>query len=480
MRTLPLLAAGSLLAACATTSIEDADEMARDELPDLPAAWAQDASSADVQFGWIDQIGDPQLSKLVRIAQQNNQDVRIALANVERSRALLVQAGADRFPEVLGTASADATGLTSDGGTLSRSSFAGFSVSWEVDVWGRIRTGRQANVASFLSAEEDLRFSRYSIAAQVAQTYFAAIEAYRQAEVTASTLAALRETDRIVRTRFEEGEATAEDTALSQTDVASTAASLAVNRASYRTAVRALEVLLNEYPASKLVVRKAFPDVPPPPAAGLPSDLLERRPDILSASRRVAVAANFVSQARAARLPSITLTGSYGGSSSVGAGGLSNSLALEEMLWSAVGELVGPIFDAGERKAQVDIERADLDAALAEYVQTALSAFEEVESSLDRNAAFAQQVASLVEAAEASEKAFSLALFRYREGETDLVDVLDIRQRVLSSESNLAAARRSRLDEWIALNLALGGAFFDPNKDKTLKNSQALKDELRP
>ncbi len=464
MRAYSMLFAALLLPACATTSIEEADRKAREELPALPTDWVQDgAVNGPVALGWIDALGDAELSRLVRIAQDNNQDLRIALANVERSRALLRQAGADRFPEVTGVASVDGSGDPDAGGTFTRSSFLGLSVFWEVDVWGRIRTGRRAGLASFLSAEEDYRFAQYSIAAQVAQAYFAAIEAGLQARVTGETLTALLETDRIVRDRFEIGEATAEDTALSLADVEATRASLVVDRANYRVAVRALEVLLNDYPGAELAIRESFPDVPPRPAAGAPAELLERRPDILAASRSVAAAANFVSQAQAARLPAITLTGSYGAASA--GGGLSNSLSPEDMLWSAMGELVGVIFDAGELKSQVDIERADLDSALATYVQTALGAFEEVENGLDLNTAFAEQVAVLGEATAAAQKAFSIALFRYREGETDLVDVLDIRQRVLANQSSLVSAQRARLDEWINLNLALGGGWVEEKQD---------------
>ncbi|MEM1104018.1 MAG: TolC family protein, partial [Pseudomonadota bacterium] len=312
MRIIACLAAAVSLAACATQSIEDADEMARGELPAAPKGWVVPIETPGaVAPGWIDRIGDPWLSELVRAAQEKNQDLRIAAANVERAKALLVQAGADRLPEISISASADALGNANASGTLTRSSFAGLAVVWELDVWGRIRAGRKATLASFISAEEDLRFAQYSIAATTAQTYFAAIEAQRQANVTAETLDALEETDRIVRTRYEEGEATAEDTALSRADVEATRASLAVDLANARAARRALELILADYPQGAIRIDTDFPAVPPTPAAGAPAELLAQRPDVLSASRQVAAASNFITQAQAARLPSITINGTY-------------------------------------------------------------------------------------------------------------------------------------------------------------------------
>lgn len=477
MRNCFVLGTLLLLTGCATVSLNQADSSARNELDILPANWKQPSQTSEVQRGWIDKVGDKTLSKLVRRAQERNQDLRIAYANVRRSRALLVQAGADRFPEVIASADIDATGNSQDGGTSSRSTFTGFSASWELDIWGRIRAGRAASFASLLSAEEDFKFSQLSIAAQVAKAYFATIETARQIKVTKDTVAALQKTDQIVRDRLKNGEASAEDTALSRSDLESTRASLATAKVDKRTAIRALKILLNEYPSTDLKVSAYFPKVPSLPAAGIPAQLLQRRPDILAASRNVASASNFVVEAQAARLPVISITGSLGGSPAAGPGGVINSLSLEQLIWSTLGEVVLPIFNAKARKAEVEVQRADLETALANYVQTALSAFEEVENSLDATVGFARQVSALTEATKASKKAFSIALIRYQEGEVDLVDVLDIRQRVLSNESELISAQGALLNAWIDLNLALGES-WTATKDIGVtydKKSESLK-----
>ncbi|MEM6415501.1 MAG: efflux transporter outer membrane subunit [Pseudomonadota bacterium] len=462
MRRFLLLLMTTSLAACSTTSFEEADSLARENLPNVPENWTSVAATEDteIQIGWIDQLSDESLTDLVKRAQERNQDLRTAAAGVERAKGLLVQLGAERFPQVTAAANVDTSGNPDLGGTNTRSSFLGLAAAWELDVWGRIRAGRRAGIGSFISAEEDFKFAQYSIAASVARAYFAAIEAKLQADVTSETLAALKETDRIVRTRFEIGEATREDISLSRSEVEATAATLSINLADARIARRALEVLLKDYPGAQIPITNAFPVAPPPPTVGLPSTLLDRRPDIIAASRNVAAASNFLVQARAARLPNITLSGSVGASSAAGPmGALANSLSPQDILWSAAGEILGVVFAGGTRRAQVKIERADLEIALADYVNIALQAFEEVENGLDQVAAFDDQVKRLKAATKASEKAFSLAQFRYEEGETDLVDVLDIRQRVLANQSGFVSAQRARLDAWVALNLALGGSW---------------------
>lgn len=451
---LPALLLASTAACASITAPQDAANAARATLPDAPDAWAMASERVGpVEAGWLAKLEDPLLDALVSEALANNRNLQAAAANVQRSWALAGQAGAALSPSVSLSSGASRGGNIEDSGGDSYSLTG--QASWELDLWGRIRAGNQAAVLSAEAAEADYVYSQYSLAAAVARAYFLSIEAGRQAETVQNTLDALNETDRIVGVQFEFGLATSQDVALSRSDLARTKASLVAAQGSQRDALRALEVLLGRYPAADLSVRQDLPDVPPAPPPGLPSDLLERRPDIIAAERRVAASFNRLDQAKAARMPSISLTGSVGGSS----GDLTNLINPTNIAWQAATSLVAPLIDGGLRESQVDQATAEQSQAIAGYADTVLNAFQEVEGSLDQTIVLRDRAVSLEEAAREANNALRIANLRYEEGETDLLDVLTIQQRVLSNEGDVVSIERAQLDEWIALNLALGGSW---------------------
>lgn len=447
------LASVFYLSSCASiTPPEEAASAARESLPELPDAWATASETIGVvEAGWIAQLNDPTLTALVKEAQENNRNLQGAAANVERSWALAGQASAGLSPSVSLTSGASRGGAV-DGASASSYNL-NVQASWEADVWGRIRAGNQAAILSAQSAEADYIYSQYSLAAAVARAYFLAIEAGQQVDVARKNLDALSETDRIVGVQHEFGMATSQDVALSKSDLARTRSSLTSAEGAQRDALRALEVLLGRYPSAELSVRKSLPQVPPQPSPGIPSSLLERRPDIVAAERNVAAAFNSLDQAKAARMPSISLTGSLGGSSP----DLSNLLNPTNLAWQAATSLVAPLIDGGLRESQVDQASAEQKQAIAAYAQASLEAFQEVESGLDQNVVLRERAGSLRVSAVEAQKALRVARLRYDEGETDLLDVLTIQQRVFSADADLVTIERARLDEWIGLNLALGG-----------------------
>ncbi len=453
-----LLLGGALaMTACASiTSREEAAGSARGSLPKIPAAWAAAQESVgDVEVGWIASFDDETLTKLVREAQENNKNIQAAAANVERSWALAKQAGAALSPTVNLTAGGSQSGGVDGSGRGSGSASLGLQVNWELDVWGRVRSGQQAAAASAESTEADFLYSQHSLAAAVARSYFLAIEAGVQADVARNTFDALTQTNRIVNVQHENGLATAQDLALSKSDLATSKATLAAAEGSQRDALRALEVLLGRYPGADLDVRTSLPATPPPPPAGVPSEILERRPDIVAAERQVAAAFNSLDQAKAAKLPAISLTSTIGGASN----DLSNILNPSNIAWTVGGNLLAPLFDGGARQAQVDISSAEQKQAVAAYGQAALEAFSEVETNLDQSTVLRERETSLNEAASQSAEALRIAQLRYNEGESDLLDVLTIQQRVFSTESNLVSVQRARLEQRVNLNLALGGSW---------------------
>jgi len=433
----------------------DTEQVVVDSLPAVPDTWSGVAESVgDVRVGWIERIGDPVLVGLVEEAQAGNRNLQAAAQNVERSWALAEQAGAGLSQTVTLASEGERGGLIENGGSEASYSLA-LQTGLELDVWGRIRAGAAFAALSAQSAEADYVFIQNSLAASVARAYFLVIESSQQVAVAQKTVDALIETNRIVQALKETGLASSQDVALSRSDLANAESILVAAQGAQRNAQRALEVLIGRYPSAELNVRNTLPDVPPLPPAGLPSALLERRPDIVAAERSVAAAFNRVRQAKVAQMPRISLTGSIGGASS----DLSSFLNPANVVWQAASSLLAPLIDGGLGRAQLEQASAEQKQAIAVYAQTVLDAFIEVENSLDQNVVLHARSVSLYQAADEANHALRIAQLQYNEGETDLLDVLTIQRRVFSTEADLARIERARLDEWIGLNLALGGSW---------------------
>ncbi len=461
MRQICLVISAMFLTGCSTLSdlssgTKEATIKAatQQNVTDSPDRWlAAQTAVGEVRIGWIDALNDPILSELVRDAQSHNRNLQAAALNVQRSWILARQAGVGLRPN-MGLSLGSNRQVFIDGPLPDTAAFNwGIQASWEADIWGRIKAGEKAAIASAQSIEADYRFTQHSIAAAVANAYFVGLEAALQAQVAEQTLTTLTNTNRIVNVQFNGGTAMAQDVALSASDLASTRASLIAAKGSYRDAIKALEVLVGRYPAGELKTRTELPTVPPMPPAGLPSDLLERRPDIIAAERTVAASFYALDQVKVANLPKLTLSGNTGGNSSQ----LFNALDPKNILVNIAGSLTAPLFDAGFNALQIEQAEIEQKQAVMAYAQTVLTAFQEVETSLNQTIVVRERAAALREAAAQSDKALEIAMIRYDEGETNLLDMLTIQQRVFNAQSTLVSAERARLDAWIDLNLALGG-----------------------
>ncbi len=445
------------LSSCASvdSGIESARSEAVSAVADIPDAWQAVADNVgDVEDGWIAAFNDPTLDGLVNEAQANNRDLRAAAANVERSWLLAKQSGAALSPQVnasLGTAgNGDLSGASSSGPAS-----IGVQASWELDVWGRVRSGEQAALRSAEAVEADYRFSQFSIAAAVSRSYFAAINAYQQAGIAADIVKALEKTQSIVQAQFDNGVASAQDVSLARANLASSNDVLITAEAAAQTAVRALEVLLGRYPSADLFVGTELPGKPLAPATGLPSELLERRPDLVAAERRIAATIKTVDQAKAAKLPSFSLTAGASGASQE----LTDILKPSNIVWSAASSLLVPLIDGDSRQTAVEISTAEEKAAVEAYASTALNAFAEVENALAEGVTVEKRKQYLVEASKSSEEALRLARLQYEVGEIDLLSVLQLEQSAFGAQTNLLTINRLELDQFIDLSVALGGAF---------------------
>lgn len=450
-----------LLGACGTASVKEVNSETHtalsNTLPTLSEAWVVKAPLSVSSTPWIQSFNDELLEKLVAEALANNLNLQAQATAVDRARALSVQAGATLKPELSLTADAGASGVAESSSTNSNSGSLGLQVGWEADLWGRIRAGVQGAAASEQAVEADFLYAQYSLAAATIRAYVTAIDAKIQTDIAKQSANILQETLRIVTVKYENGMSGAQDLALSKSDLASTRDQVITAEGSQRDALRALELLLGRYPDAEITIQDTLPSVPASPPAGIPSGLLERRPDLVAAERRVAQAFNTTQAAKAARLPSLSLSANLGGSSS----SLSNMLSPSNVAWQLGANLLAPIFDGGKRRAQVDIATADQKNALATYAQAALTAFSDVESALDQGSTINERQVQLVEAEEESEKAYNIAKLRYDSGETDLLDLMQVQQRLISTKSNLASVRRLAIEQRVNLNLSLGGSWSE-------------------
>ena len=437
----------------------------------VPGSWAATREGkAGVDMDWVGRMGSPRLTALVREAVAHNPDLKIAAARVDQAHTLVKAAAAPLQPkldfEALGrNTQQNFVGFPIPGTNgvlkqLSESYSTSFKAEWEIDIWGRYRAGTAAAIAAAQGAEQDERAAQASIAAQVARAWLALIEANEQVDLAAEAIKAYQDTQSALEERFRTGQAGDQggigaQLRLARSDIASAKAALDQRREIQGQAARALEVLVGRYPQGERHKGDRLPVLTSPPPAGLPSELLQRRPDILAAERRFAAQGMRLKEARRAVFPSLTLTGSAGTNTAA----LTNLLGSDFGVWSFGARIFEPILTGGLVPAELRKRKAEESEALAALQKTVIKAFSEVENALEAEQLLRSREASLVEATRLATEADSEARANFRQGLGDILTVLVTQQRAIQARSALAAVRRLRLDNRVALHLALGGDF---------------------
>lgn len=452
----------SLLASCsgiplgkraADVRIDEAIDREIERLKEPGDEWStamKNIARSPSHVNWLSSFDDPVLLRLIEEGKENNRTLKIAAANVARARLLAGQAGAGLKP----TLDLAFSGAREGEDSTPESAFdLNLQAGWEVDVWGRLRSGYAAGVASAEAIEADYNYARHSLGASIAKGYFLSVESTLQINSIERNIDLLQEILKIATIKYNNGSVTLQDVALIRSDLAANRENLIKIKGARQDALRALEVLTGRYPNAELELPKRLPELPPAPSEGIPSALLERRPDIVSAERNVAAAFNRTDQAKAAALPKISLTGSLGGAST----GLSSILNSSNFIWQMAGNLLTPVFDGGVRKRDIKIATIEQDQALLNYGQKALEAFSDVEKNLDQGQVLQKRTKALLEVKDEINKAYKIADLRYIEGEIELIDVLNIQQRLTDADSRIIAIQRAQLEQRVNLYLALGG-----------------------
>jgi NodT family efflux transporter outer membrane factor (OMF) lipoprotein len=456
-RRLGSVVIAAALSGCALKAPPEREEIATQALPNLqvPAAWNAQGGAARVAGvladKWLAGFNDPQLDALVQEALANNPDLQVAASRVEQAAAFVKVAGATLKPQV--------SALARGGGELSGDSSglegAGIFANWEIDLWGRVRAGRAAAQDQYASAALDAEYARQSLAAMVARSWFVATEARLQKAIAEEMVGASERQLTLVQDRVRVGRGDEYELALSRANLATFQDSVRTLDLAYQQSLRALEALAGRYPAAALSVPAQLASVPGPIPVGMPSELLERRPDVVAAERRVAAAFYRVEEAKAARLPRISLTAAVTSISS-------DLFVLKDRdnpVWSAGAALTAPLYTGGALTGQIEVRTAEQKQAVAEYGRVGARAFGEVENALSTAFALEDREAILAQSVIHNSRALELANVRYKVGVGDLRAVQQQALALHAARTALLRVQAERLVQRVNLHLALGGSF---------------------
>jgi len=448
-----VVAVALALTACGTTSPMLKPNVA------APGAWneAAPANGAAVSADWWKTFGSAELQGLVAQALAGSPDLSIAMERVRQAEAQVRVAGASLFPSIdLGFGTSARQTNDSRGSSRTEASSTALSVSYELDLWGRNRSGVRSAESSLAATTYDRDTARLTLIAGVATGYFEVLSLRSRLSVARENLAIAERVLELVSARARNGAASALDVSRQQAAVLSQRAALLPLEQQERQTVVALGILTGQVPQGFDVKATGVADLNVPAIdPGLPSQLLVRRPDLASAEARLASANADVAAARAALLPSISLTGSAGAASAALLtilGGPTTTLSLGL-------SLLQPIFDAGRLRGQVTIAQSQERELVENYRKSILTALGEVEDALVAASRQAQQEALQGQVQAQAREALRLAEIRYREGVDDLLTVLDAQRTLFSAQDQLAQIRQNRLAAAVDLYKALGGGW---------------------
>jgi NodT family efflux transporter outer membrane factor (OMF) lipoprotein len=415
---------------------------------------ATPVSTNEIKDNWLATFGDVQLNALVAEAMANNPDLRVASLKVTQAAEYVELAKAALKPAVnlFGTG-----GLNMGGGDISSAlQGASLGTSWEPDLWGRLRYGRNAAEAIYASEWADFEFARQSLAASTAKSWFTASETWQQQQIADAMVKAAEELVSLAVQRQKVGPGSEQDVVIARASLGNYQDSARQVRLAHQQTLRALELLLGRYPGAELAARHDVSHLPGDIPAGLPIEMLERRPDMVAAERRVAAAFNRVGEAKAAQLPRLILNANVAVIES-------DILQLKNDFENPTGgvgaKIIAPIYQGGALKAQVRIRTLEQKEAIAQYARQALRALGDVEDALAAGQTLAAREQVLRQVLVDSERALALAQTSYRVGRGDLRAVQQQQLNVHAARLALLRVQSEQLAQRVNLHLALGGSF---------------------
>jgi len=425
------------------------------EAPQAAAGWFPAAPADTLDRGpWWELFGDAELNALVQQVEVSNQNVAAAVAAYAQAQALVREQRASLFPQVTldGSATRSGGGASTNAGTRLQ---VGLGASWAPDIWGKLGRGVESARASAQASDADLAAARLSAQGELATNYFSLRDADTELALVRSTVEGFERSLKITQNRYDAGIAPRTDVLQAQTQLANTRADLATLTNQRAQLEHAIAVLVGKAPADFTLPVAPWNMAVPAVPLFVPSELLQRRPDIAASERAVAAANAQIGIQRSAYFPSLSLSGSVGNSGSR----VADLFGASTSLWSLGLSLAQTLFDAGATKARVEGAEASRDAAVARYRQTVLTAFQAVEDQLSTTRALAEQAELRRAASEAADLTEQQLLNRYKAGQVSYTEVVTAQASALSARRTLSQLAASRQAAAIALIQALGGGW---------------------
>jgi multidrug efflux system outer membrane protein len=410
---------------------------------------------------WWELYGDPQLQKLIETALSENNNLAIAIARIEEARAQYGFVRADLYPRVdgqFGATRGDSIGQLIPGANIGITEnyvLAG-SASWEIDLFGKLRRSSEAARAELLATEDARRSVMITLVADVAAGYLLLVDLDARYDIARRTLDTRKESTGIVQARFDKGTVPLLDLNQAQIEEADAVAAMYSLERDVIKTENLLNVLLGRNPGLILRARhEVFHLTTPVVPAGLPSELLERRPDVRQAEQQLAAQTARIGVAQALRFPSLSLTGTFG----VASTDMSDLLDGNSKIWDITGNFLAPIFNAGQNKRRVEVEKARTEQLLNQYELTVLQAFREVEDALaEIRTAHGEALAREAQVI-AARSASTLSRARYNGGVTSYLEVLESDRSLFRAELAESSIKRQQLVGLVDLYKALGGGW---------------------
>jgi len=416
------------------------------------SAWKSGGAGGNISDNWLATFNDTQLDSLVREAVANNPDLQVSASRVEQASQYVELSKAALRPAVslLGTGGYN----LGDGSSALQGVFIG--ASWEMDLWGRLRYGRNAVQETYASTQADFEFARQSIAATTARSWFTASETWLQLQIAQEMVKSAQQLVTLAEKRQQVGSGNAQDVMLARANLGNFQDKVVQIRLAHSQTLRALELLLGRYPAAELNARQDLDALPGPMPVGMPLEMLERRPDMVAAERRIAAAFNRVGEAKAARLPRLSLNASI---ADISSDVLQLKTDYENPSSGAGARLVAPIYQGGALNTQVEIRTLEQKEAVAQYARMALRAIGDVENALAAEKTLTERVQLLQRVVADNQRNLELVQASYRIGKTDLRTVQQQQLNLFAARLSLLRVQSEQLSQRVNLHLALGGSF---------------------
>jgi len=433
---------------------------------ETPESYRLDPEPVDqtVNLKWWEQFDDPVVYELVTTALDNNRDLKIAASRVLQARATLGFTRADRYPSLDVAAGASTgniiTATNNKTEDTQNTAYIALPLSYEIDFWGKFWRATEAARAELLASEYGLRAVQISLIADVVGAYYQLLDFHQRLAVSQKTLESRQGSLDIIQQRFDKGIIPEIDVNQAQIQKEIAAASIPRYERSIALTENGLSILIGELPAAVQIGKELTAQTAPPAIpTGLPSSLLERRPDIAQAEYLLKAQTEEIGIAVAMRIPSFTLTGLLGAASNELAG-----ISTEGGVWRVQGTMLGPVFNFGQNARRVDIEKEKTQQALFRYENTVLTAFREVEDALVEIETYRNQIAAVTNQRNAAANARALSKKRYDQGVTSYLEVLETERQLFNAELELSDLMRQYLSAYVNLYKALGGGWVSKSE----------------